>query len=390
MKKRILRYVKHITVTILVLAISAILFGLYHGASLHYSDHPSRMNLDKEGPYVFYENDSTLSVNYLRGNKNEGFYTSTKKYAMQSEILGSCYFPLEDSSFDFTINTTIETPQVVYNDDYPIVAISDIESGYKTFRDFLIAQNVIDQNLDWTFGKGHLVLVGDFVDRGFSTTQVLWFVYKLEQEAKKHGGLVHFIIGNHELKNMQAKFGAASQKYLAVSAILDKQQNDLYSQASFLGKWLASKNAIEKINGHIFVHGGIHPEVAELGLSLEEINQISKDHYYKAYFPKPQKTPVETITSTRKGISWYRGYFRGNISQEEIDVQLKTFNAKSVVVGHTVQSRVTALFEGKVIGIDVKHPKDYSKSWPHTESEGLYIKNHTMYRLLHDGTKEML
>ena len=390
MKKRIVRYLKHIFLTFLFLIISAIIFGLYHGASLHYGDHPSRMNLDKDGPYVFYENDSTLSVNYLRGNKSDGFYTTKENYAVQSEIPGSCYFPLEDTSFNFTINTTIETSQVIYNDNNPIVAISDIESGFKTFRNFLIQQKVIDTNLNWIFEKGHLVLVGDFVDRGFSTTQVLWFVYKLEQEAKKHGGLVHFIIGNHELKNMQAKFGAASQKYLAVAAILDKQQNDLYSTTSFLGKWLTSKNAIEKINGHIFVHGGIHPEVAQLGLSLEEINEISKDHYYKAYFPKPQKTPAELITSTRKGISWYRGYFREDLSQVQIDSQLATFNAKSVVVGHTLQSKVKSFFNGKVIGIDVHHPKDYNKTWPNSESEGLLIENDVMYRLFHDGTRKEL
>ncbi|WP_420572258.1 metallophosphoesterase [Kordia sp.] len=390
MKKRILRYLKHIFLTFLFLTITAIGFGLYHGASLHYGDHPSRMNLDQEGPYVFYENDSTLSVNYLRGNKNDGFYTTKKNYAVQSEIPGRCYFPLEDTAFNFTINTTIETPQSEYNDGNPIVAISDIESGFKTFRDFLIQQKVIDTDLHWIFGKGHLVLVGDFVDRGFSTTQVLWFVYKLEQEAKKYGGLVHFIIGNHELKNMQAKFGAASQKYLAVSAILNKQQHDLYSQESFLGKWLSSKNAIEKINGHIFVHGGIHPEVAELNLSLDEINEISRTHYYTAYFPQPEKTPAQLLTSTRKGISWYRGYFKADLSQAQIDSQLETFKAKSVVVGHTLQSKVQSFFNGKVIAIDVHHPKDYNKSWPNGQSEGVLIENDVMYRLLYDGTREML
>jgi hypothetical protein len=390
MKKRILRYLKHISATILFLALSAIAFGLYHGASLHYGDHPSRLNLDKEGPYVFYENDSTLSVNYLRGNKKNGFYTEKKNYAINEAIPGNCYFPLEDTSFNFMIDTTPETPQTVYTDGNPILAISDIESGYKTFRDFLIQHKVIDTDLNWTFGKGHLVLVGDFVDRGFSTTQVLWFAYKLEQEAKKSGGLVHFIIGNHELKNMQAKFGAASQKYLGVSAILGKQQHNLYSQESFLGKWLSSKNSIEKINGHIFVHGGIHPEVAKLGLTLQEMNTISRAHYYKAYFPKPEKTNAQLLTSTRKGISWYRGYFRENLSQAQIDSQLETFKGKSVVVGHTLQSKVKSFFNGKIIGIDVHHPKDYSKSWPNGQSEGLLIDNDVMFRLLDDGTKEVL
>tara|TARA_B110000971_G_C20013446_1_gene502676 strand:- start:1 stop:177 length:177 start_codon:yes stop_codon:yes gene_type:complete len=40
MKKRIFRYLKHIAFTIIVLGAIGILFGLYHGASLHYGDHP--------------------------------------------------------------------------------------------------------------------------------------------------------------------------------------------------------------------------------------------------------------------------------------------------------------------------------------------------------------
>lgn len=387
MKKRIVRYFKHLFFTFLVLTITAISFGLYHGASLQYGDHPARMNLNKEGPYVFYETDSTLSVNYLNGSKDDGFYTTKETFTVNDTITARCYFPLEETNFHFTISNTIKTPPSVYDDEQPIIAISDIESGFKCFRDFLINHKVIDAKLNWIFKKGHLVLVGDFVDRGFSTTQVLWFIYKLEQDAQKHGGMVHFIIGNHELKNMQAKFGAAAQKYLAVSAILDKQQYQLYNQQSFLGKWLSSKNTIEKINGHLFVHGGIHPEVAALKMSLETMNRISRAHYYKAYFPQPQQTPAQLLTSTRKGLSWYRGYFREDISQTQIDAQLKTFEAKSVVVGHTLQSKVKRFFNGKVVAIDVKHPKDYSKSWPNASSEGLSIDHTAMYRLLNDGTR---
>jgi len=53
MKKRIFRYIKHIVLTILVLGPIGILFGLYHGAGLHYGDNPLMMDWDKEGPYIF-------------------------------------------------------------------------------------------------------------------------------------------------------------------------------------------------------------------------------------------------------------------------------------------------------------------------------------------------
>ena len=275
-----------------------------------------------------------------------------------------------------------------YNDNNKILAISGIESGYKTFRDFLINSKVIDKNLNWTFGNGHLVLVGDFVDRGFSTTQVLWFIYKLEQEAEKQGGYVHYILGNHELKNMQGNYESASLKYFHVAAILEKQQNELYDSNSFIGKWMASKNTLELINGNLFVHGGIHPELASSKLDLDEINQIGRRNYYKPFYPRTEKNIEQLLVSTHTGVSWYRGYFKNDLTQEQIDNGLNKFNAKSVIVGHTIQSKVNRQYGGKVIGIDVQHPKDYHKNWPNKKSEGLFIEGNKYYRIFANGEKE--
>lgn len=180
MKKRILRYLKHIGLTILVLLAIGLVILLKENGAVHYGDHPLMKNLDGEGPYLFYENDSTLSVNYVRGDKDAGFYVDQQLYPVDSSFALTCHFPLDGTSFEVVIQSNHEIPPAIFEDDQPVLAISDIESGYKTFRDFLIHQQVIDADLRWTFGKGHLVLVGDFVDRGYSTTQVLWLIYKLE------------------------------------------------------------------------------------------------------------------------------------------------------------------------------------------------------------------
>jgi hypothetical protein len=388
MKKRIVRYLKHIVSTLLILTVMAVFLGLYHGASLHYGDHPLMYNINNEGPYVFYKNDSILNVNYVNGNKDDGFYVDKKDYNINSEFSSTSYFQIDSTSFDFKIKSDIKIPKTTYSDGNPIIAISDIEGGYKSFRDFLINSKVIDADLNWKFGKGHLVLVGDFVDRGWSVTQVLWFIYKLEQDAEKHGGFVHFIIGNHELKNMQGNFDSSADKYLAVSRILEKKQSELYDPTSFLGKWLSSKNSIELINGNLFAHGGIHPDIADSNLSLDEINQIIRDNYYRAYYPKTKKTNVQLLTSNKTGICWYRGYFKDDLTQEEVEMGLDVFNAKTVIVGHTLQSKVNKTYNGKVIGIDVHHPKDYHKNWPNGKSEGLLIENDKYYRVFADGKKE--
>ena len=387
MKKRIIRYLKHIFGTIISLLLVGVAVVVSLNGSLEYGNDPQAINLEKEGPYIFYETDSTLNVNYIKGNKTDGFYLDQKEYAINEGIPTSCYFPLDESTFDFTLNANFEIPNSTYSDNEPILAVSDIESGYKTFRDFLITHKVIDENLDWIFGKGHLVLVGDFVDRGFSTTQVLWFIYKLEQAAKKQGGHVHFIIGNHELYNMQGKFKSASYKYYGVASILGKQHHDLYNKNSFIGKWMASKNTMELINGHLFTHGGIHPDIADYDITIEQVNKINRDHYDQSYFPKPKKSVAQLILSNKNGICWYRGYFKDDLSQEEVEKGINQFNAKAVVVGHTLQWSVKKLYNGKVFAIDVKHPKDYNKNWPNKKSEGLLITEGKYHRILANGKK---
>ena len=388
MKKRIFRYVKHIVVTFVMLGCLAISFGLYHGATFRYAENPEMMNWDKDGPYIFDKTDSTFLVNYIRGNQNDGFYLDQKAYSSNSQIPAFCYFPLDSTRFEFTINPKIEIPANTYNNNAKILGISDIESSFKTFRDFLIANKVIDKKLNWTFENGHLVLVGDFVDRDFSATQVLWFIYKLEQEAKQKGGNVHYILGNHELKNMQGNFENTSPKYYHISAILKKQQTELYGYNSFLGKWMSSKNTIEKINGILFAHGGLHPDLAKYRTNLDEVNQIIRNNYYKPYYPNPQKNLEQLLISSQKGIAWYRGYFKDDLSQEQVEQGLNKFNATSIVVGHTLQSKVNKQYNGKVIGIDVRHPKDFAKSIPNKKSEGLLIDGNQYYRVLHTGEKK--
>ena len=76
------------------------------------------------------------------------------------------------------------------------------------------------------------------------------------------------------------------------------------------------------------------------------------------------------------------------MSQEEVEKGLNKFNAKSVIVGHTPQSRVKKYYQGKVIGIDIRHPKDYKNNFPFQESEGLLIEGNKYYRVLATGKKK--
>lgn len=386
MKKRLITYLKNVLGTLLILMVAGITVLIAMNGNFNYGHHDKRFDLDKEGPFIFYENDSLMSINFIKGNKNDGFYVDRELFDKKSRPSTYSYFALEGSRFDFEFDAEIKTPESIYDDGQRIIALSDIESGFRTFRDFLINNRVIDENLNWTFDKGHLVLVGDFVDRGFSTTQVLWFIYKLEREALKQGGRVHFILGNHEIKNLQHNFRKTAFKYHAAADILERPLSEVYGPDSFLGNWMSSKNTLELINGHLFVHGGIHPELATKDLTLDEVNALVRSRYRHPYYPKSNKTDTQFLIDIRNGPAWYRGYFEGGLTEVDVRKGLDMFGAKTVIVGHTPQRRVRKLYEGLVFGIDVLHPKDYMDSFPSKASEGLLIQDGQYFRALYDGT----
>lgn len=385
---RIPTTLKTAAATLLLLAAGLVTFGVLIGADAHLFEDKKAYDLDGE-VHVFFENDQTIA-RVLKGNNDSGFRIEQTLLSGAKATSIPVVFPLDGSNFAVDIAPDIRTPDAIHDDGQPIIALSDIESGFGAFRNFLVAHGVADQQLNWTFGRGHLVLVGDFVDRGASTTQVLWCIYKLEQSARQAGGKVHFVLGNHEIKNLQGNYQSAEEKYFHIAGMLGKQQFQLFDDNALLGRWLASKNVLEIINGVAFVHGGLHPDIAKHKLSVADINRIVRSGYRTLYYTPIAPTTDSFLQSSTTGPAWYRGYFKDDLSQQEVEQGLQAVGADAVVVGHTLQGKVNARYRNKVFAIDVKHPKDYLTSFPFRSSEGLLIKDGKYFRLLDDGSRKAL
>ena len=93
----------------------------------------------------------------------------------------SCFDPAGDKLFSFKLMREHKVSPAIYPSPEKLLAISDIEGNFNALQSFLKNNGIVDSNYNWTYGNGHLVLVGDFVDRGNNVTQVLWLIYKLEE-----------------------------------------------------------------------------------------------------------------------------------------------------------------------------------------------------------------
>ena len=128
----------------------------------------------------------------------------------------------------------------------------------------------MDEQYKWTFGKGQLVICSDLFDRGSDVAATIWLLYKLEQDAKAKGGYLHTILGNHDIMNLSGDLRYVKGKYFEHAKLMGIDYMELYGSNAELGRWLRSKNLIEKIGDNLCLHAGVAPEINKLKMNLKE------------------------------------------------------------------------------------------------------------------------
>lgn len=341
-----------------------------------------------------------------------------------------------------------------------VVAISDVHGAYDAMVATLTNVGILDDNLAWTGGNTRLVIVGDLLDRGPRSRDVMDLLMRLEGEAIAAGGYVHVLFGNHESMNMIGDMRYVSKaEYAAFADDETQEQRDRWfkpwtereggkksdSQERFdqlfppgyfalraafgpegkYGKWLLEKSIVAVIDGTAYVHGGLSPMVAELGLDgvnrdlkqelanyveavevlMEAEVLLPTDSYYdhdaivRRYAPflgdsKEVREALRTVKSLAEapifasdGPLWFRGNIAcgGLIEEQRLNETLQAIGATRVVVGHTPtpNRRVMERFDGRVIEVDTGMLNAYYRG----TGNALVIENGELLAYEQSGTE---
>lgn len=270
----------------------------------------------------------------------------------------------------------------------PIFVIADTHGEYEILGELLRRQKIIDESSRWSFGKGHVVVLGDVFDRGPHQIEILWLIYELQAQAAKAGGGVHLLIGNHEAMVMGGDLRYLNPKYQRTARLFGAASYaELVGADTVLGQWLRTRPAVLKVRDVLCLHGGISPQLVAQGLALPQINTTVRDSLGGA------KSPQIDFVMGPLGPLWYRGYFAEatgtpEASVSDIDAMRRHFGVEKIVVGHTRVPAVTALYDGKVIAVQVYPHRDEKSGQP--VMEALMIKGRQFIRAGIDGALEPL
>lgn len=300
--------------------------------------------LADDGPYAFFdETETQLTVKWLCEQQ-----VVEQQQPVVETILPRCAY-----NKPISIKPANHVAVPSRSQANSLAVLSDIHGQYQLMQQLLQVNQVVDEQGNWNFADGHLIIIGDVMDRGDQVTEILWWLYQLEQQAELVGGQLHLLLGNHETMVLYNDLRYVNSKYQQVAAALGTDYSGLFSESSVLGQWLRSKPVLAQVNDMLFVHAGLHPDYMALGMSVAEVNEQYRQSLGISR-QQLREVPVLNFLYGSLGPLWYRGYFRedNKISEPLLEQLLQTLQVQRIVVGHTSMDGVFSHFSGRVISVD--------------------------------------
>jgi hypothetical protein len=287
----------------------------------------------------------------------------------------------------------VASDAVVTRKGAPLFVVADTHGEYEILAGMLMQHHVVDAGLHWSFGRGHLVVLGDVFDRGAHQTEILWLLYQLEAEARSAGGGLEFVLGNHETMALLGDLRYLNPKYLDTARTLGVQSYpQLFGANSVLGQWLRTRATVIKVNGSLCLHGGISPELLARHMPVRDINDAVRDVLYEGPPGDDVSRERNAFLLGEQGPLWYRGYFAaesGGVTATPDDVaRIRQFyGVERILVGHTRVPTITPLYGGAVIAVQV-YPRHLESG--QVSFEALLISQGVLYRARPDGSTARL
>jgi hypothetical protein len=251
-----------------------------------------------------------------------------------------------------------------------LVAIGDVHGDFKQTMRALELGKVMDADGRWVGGTTVLVQVGDILDRGDNELAIMRKFANLAKQARKEGGDVLVVHGNHEIMNVLGDFRYATKGAYAECAryaeakrqkLVEKlgeenapplpetpedvnpetyrgvlARRDLFLPGGEMALRMAKNPTVLQVGDTVFAHAGIDMRAVEYGFQA-----LNDD--VAAWMAGVKKTPPNMVLE-EKGVVWTREYGGADagVTAEasacrRLGEALDAVGAKRLVVGHTPQ-----------------------------------------------------
>lgn len=246
-----------------------------------------------------------------------------------------------------------------------IFVLSDLEGDAGFLRAALLELGLTDAVGAWSGKDAHLVINGDSVDRGRDVFQVLWTLRRLQREADAAGGAVHVLIGNHEQCLLRGIGKSVHPEHRHGLARLGGQRA-AFGKNTLIGDWLRRLPVAVRLGDILFVHAGLSPDAAKSVAGPAAANAVMRTYWNTlSSQPRIARDPALDAILGERGVTQFRGLLlraEGShsdggtvlpIGETEIERSLLAWQARRMVIAHTIMHTVHAVHGDRVWAVDV-------------------------------------
>ena len=249
-----------------------------------------------------------------------------------------------------------------YDNIRRIIVIGDIHGDFNILITCLKKAKVINSSNEWIGKDTHVVQLGDILDKGgrgidssaqsMEEFSIFEFLNYLDTEAEKYGGRVHYLIGNHEIMNIQGDFRYVHKTHLNHTG--NQIRRHLFEPGGYMAKLLACHSyGILKINNWYFCHAGLLPQHVNTK-TITQINSIIRN-ILRGNKKGGLSQYEEDLLFSKDSIFWNREYFFNTNKCDILNKTLELLKQKDggLIVGHTVHKNITPECNNKLWFADV-------------------------------------
>lgn len=203
-----------------------------------------------------------------------------------------------------------------------IYAISDVHGMFDSLVPLLRSAQIIDANNQWAAGRSLLIVIGDSIDKGPKSIEVLDLWISLMSQAVVAGGQLVHLLGNHE-----AEFLADPQNKKAKALLIELQAKHLSTDALLdptqpRGNFIRQMRIAARVGFWLFCHSGYLPE---------QFDQFSSDAAVAFKVPDFSSSFFIGDDSILEAKDWWRTDMP---TRQEVERRLQESGLYGVVFGH--------------------------------------------------------
>lgn len=231
-----------------------------------------------------------------------------------------------------------------------LVVIGDIHGDLERLNHLLISTGIMNDKFQWTAEPKDtwVIQMGDQIDSRMRTSdphdgeaspspwettadvQVVFFMRNLDREARRSGGRVISLLGNHEILNALGDMSYVSLKSLNMLGG-PKNRIKTFAPGGYMARILADRPVVLQVGPYVFCHAGLLPHH---GTDFAHMNHLCRKFLLGFPLSPTEQTMFHELFIDGEGLLWTRAALTEDYQKNKLAGILSSVNATALIVGH--------------------------------------------------------